>query len=547
MGRKRSTPQTEFDFESLGQSLLSDFSSDGSNLGGNGCGDSSPSLNVSPTGGESKTPSVENQETKSDSLSLEMMGQKIKPKKPQKQETLKRPNATFQPSVGITDEEAQFQEPEIFTVSEINNQIKNLLEGEFPLIWIKGEISNFKVPPSGHFYFSLKDSKAQIRSVMFKGHNSKLNFEPEDGMEVLVRARVSVYAPRGDYQIICEMMDPVGQGALQLQFEQLKKKLSSEGLFDQAMKKQLPTLPKRIAIVTSPTGAAIQDMLNVLNRRYRGAEITLIPASVQGAKAPREIKAGIEIANQVVPKFDVMIVGRGGGSIEDLWSFNDEGVARAIAASEIPVVSAVGHEVDFTIADFVADLRAPTPSAAAELVVKNASDLVERIHESRRLIGSHIERKIQWERQQLNTFRHRLIDPRRRLQEFVQRCDELVGRLESGISRNLIEFKTRISNLRSRLGNPRTEILHSSERLKSTKSNLVQSMKIQLKEERSKLHGLMAVLDSLSPLQVVHRGYSIARREGVVVKTTEGLKIGDHVEVQLAKGKLKTEIKEIEN
>src|SRR3984957_18663367 len=296
-----------------------------------------------------------------------------------------RPDAPPRPAAA----QAQRTDPEIWSVSDVNKAVKATLESQYKLLWIKGEISNFKPHSSGHFYFSLKDSKAQISAVMFRGFNQGLKFRPQDGLEVIVRGKITVYEPRGNYQIFCELMEPMGAGALQLAFEQLKKKLQAEGLFEAARKRPLPRLPKHVAGVTSPTGAAIRDILNVLGRRFKGLRVTLIPAVVQGDAAPRSVVAAIELACRL-PDVDVMIVGRGGGSIEDLWAFNDERVARAIAASRVPTISAVGHEIDFTIADFVADLRAPTPSAAAELVCRNAAEISDRIQ----MLSAHLLRNL---------------------------------------------------------------------------------------------------------------------------------------------------------
>lgn len=414
-------------------------------------------------------------------------------------------------------------EPQILTVSDLNKMIRQSLEGQFGLIWIKAEISNFKPHSSGHFYFSLKDDSSQISAVMFRGFNSRLKFKPENGMEVVVRGRVTVYEPRGSYQIFCELMEPVGVGALQLAYEQLKEKLKAEGLFDTSRKKQLPFMPKRLAIVTSPTGAAIRDMLNVLSRRARGLEITIIPAVVQGAQAPVEIVKAIELAQQI-GGFDVMIVGRGGGSMEDLWGFNDERVARAIASCKIPVISAVGHEVDFTISDFVADMRAPTPSAAAELVVRNATDLLEKlslIHA--RLVGL-VNKKIQLDRKQLQTFEKGLVDPKRRLQDFALRLDELIQRLDLAIHHLVDDKRQFIVILRHRLGDPAT--------------------KLQLAHQ--KLMRLSDLLDSLSPLKVVGRGYSIVKKDHEVIKDSAQLKVGDSIRVQFARGYAKAKIEELE-
>ncbi|MGE3973683.1 MAG: exodeoxyribonuclease VII large subunit [Bdellovibrionales bacterium] len=391
--------------------------------------------------------------------------------------------------------ETESSEPHVYSISELNRLVKNTIESEFPLIWIRGEISNFKPHSSGHFYFSLKDATSQISAVMFKGHNSRLKFRPEDGMEVMIRGRLTVYEPRGSYQVFCELMEPVGAGALQKAFEQLKKKLESEGLFDVKKKRPLPAFPKRVALVTSPTGAAIRDMLNVLTRRCKNLDITLIATAVQGEAAPMEIVKAIELANSVLPAYDVMIVGRGGGSIEDLWAFNTEPVARAIHASKIPTVSAVGHEIDFTIADFVADLRAPTPSAAAELVVKNMSDVLDQLkvfqQRLQHLCLSSIQRRL--ERLQLTS--RRLIDPKRKLQDMAIRCDELIDRLKN-------------------------------------------QWRYILERKQSQLGRSMSLLDSLSPLKVIDRGYAIVSLQGKIVKSHKETKANDSLTIRLSDGEV---------
>lgn len=388
----------------------------------------------------------------------------------------------------------------VYSVAELNKAIKDQLEGEFPLIWIKGEISNFKPHSSGHFYFSLKDDRAQISAVMFKGFNRHVKFKPQDGMEVLVRGKVTVYEPRGSYQIMCEVMEPVGVGALQIAFEQLKAKLQKEGLFDPSRKRKIPELAQRVAIVTSPTGAAIRDMLNVLGRRMKNLEITIFPCAVQGVQATKEIVKAIELANQV-GNFDVMIVGRGGGSIEDLWAFNEELVARAIATSKIPTVSAVGHEIDFTIADFVADLRAPTPSAAAELISRNASDLMDRLSLLLKALRQCMNKKLQMDRQKLLHIQKQLVDPKRKLQDLMLKVDDLSERIQNAVQKNII-FK------------------------------------------RQQFIRWASVLDSLSPLKVLDRGYAIVKdSDGKIAKDAGQLKVGGEIEIQLLKGKLVAEIK----
>ena len=277
---------------------------------------------------------------------------------------LRKSDFSAQMSLGEAALVEKSSEPSVLSVEQLNVYIKQLLEGQVGQVWVRGELSNFKAHTSGHFYFSLKDSKSQITAVMFRGHNARLKFKPTDGMEVIVRGRITVYEPRGNYQLMCEMMEPVGAGALQKAFEQLKMKLKAEGLFDAARKRPIPTFPRHIAIVTSPTGAAIRDIMNVLSRRAKSIQVTVVPTVVQGEAAAPQICEALAKAIKL-RDVDAIIVGRGGGSIEDMWCFNDEKLARAIAASPIPIISAVGHEIDFTIADFVADLRAPTPSARA--------------------------------------------------------------------------------------------------------------------------------------------------------------------------------------
>ena len=427
--------------------------------------------------------------------------------------------------------------PQVYSISEINRGIRETLESKYSVLWLKGEISNFKAHTSGHFYFSLKDSKAQISAVMFRGFNTGLRFRPEDGMEVLVRGKVTVYEPRGNYQIFCETMEPVGAGALQKAFEQLKSKLQQEGLFDESRKRALPTLPRHIAIVTSPTGAAIRDMLNVLGRRFRGARITVIPCKVQGDQAPGEIVRAIELANRLMD-VDVMIVGRGGGSIEDLWAFNEEKVARAIAAARVPVISAVGHEIDFTIADFVADLRAPTPSAAAELVVKNASDLVLQINGLDRALRMTMMRLLNQSQQQVLVLNRRLVDPQRRILEAAQRCDELVLRLAGAVQRGLKTREMRISLLINQLGTPNAQLKFWSQ----TKKALYQKMRAlvdnRLRVEREHVSRNMALLDSLSPLRVLDRGFSMVTHGSKIVTKASELKTGDRISVRLGKGEI---------
>lgn len=428
-------------------------------------------------------------------------------------------------AVTSADLPAANPEPAVLTVSALNKLIRRKLEGEFATLWIRGEISNFKAHPSGHFYFSLKDKESQINAVMFRGFNTQLRFKPEDGMEVVVRGKVTVYEPRGNYQVFCETMDPVGAGALQKAFEQLKKKLQAEGLFDVARKRPIPIAPKHIAIVTSPSGAAIRDMLNVLSRRYRAARITVVPCAVQGVKATPEIVRGLELAN-LLPDVDVIIVGRGGGSIEDMWSFNEEPVARAIAGSRVPVISAVGHEVDFTIADFVADLRAPTPSAAAELVAKNADEMATTIKRLERALVTSYLGLINRLTDRVRSSQRLLVDPRRKIADAILRCDELLERLERAIYESIDRSKLELDLYTDRM-----------ESRYQRKLDLL----------RSRFAKSAALLDGLSPLKVLDRGYAIASLGGKSISSVKQVKAQDEIEVRVADGRLQAVVVGVES
>jgi len=384
----------------------------------------------------------------------------------------------------------------ILTVTQLTSQIKNLLEASFPDVWVEGEISNLSIPQSGHAYFTLKDKHAQIRAVMFRSSLRFLKFTLQQGIQVLCRGRLSVYDPRGEYQLILDYIEPKGAGALQLAFEQLKARLEKEGLFDRALKKPLPLLPRRIGIITSPTGAAIRDMLRVIKRRHPRMHILLYPAPVQGTDAAPALVEAIQYFNKA-KNVDVMIIGRGGGSIEDLWAFNEEVVARAIHASRIPIISAVGHETDYTISDFVADLRAPTPSAAAEMVVASEERLRDIIHSlESRLIG-RMEQRIETLRASLRENIRLLGDPRRRLEQAVQRVDELVHRMALGLRQHV-------------------------------------------RRDRAQLTSLTAGLDHLNPLGILSRGYSITRKvpEGVILKDAAAVMPGDLISTRLYEGEV---------
>ncbi|MCB0349626.1 MAG: exodeoxyribonuclease VII large subunit [Bdellovibrionales bacterium] len=440
------------------------------------------------------------------------------------------------------------ESPHVHTVSEINSLIRQMLEGEFNHIWLRAEISNFKAHTSGHFYFSLKDENAQISAVMFKGLNSKLKFRPENGLEVIIRGKVTVYEVRGNYQIFCEYMEPVGAGALQKAYEQLKAKLQTEGLFDLKRKRAIPQFPKHIGLVTSPTGAAIQDILNVLRRRYRSARITLAPALVQGDPAPASIVSAIQLINKV-SDVDVIIVGRGGGSIEDLWAFNDERVARAIAASRIPTISAVGHEVDFTIADFVADLRAPTPSAAAELVVKSATEIEEKIQSLKTRLWQGFSSNFRRVSDEVRSLSKRLVDPQRKLQDLQIRCDELSTRLESAVFRYIEDQRMTVELALKKLGSPREMLVKLLKRLQLAEMSLRNSIVKNIEKSSSLLRQSAGRLDAMSPLRVVERGYSIVEKlsgvKKIIVKSSGDVVPGEQLNITLAQGGLTVEVKSI--
>ncbi len=431
---------------------------------------------------------------------------------------------------------------QVFTVEQINNQLRSLIEGNIGTVWIQAEISNFKPHTSGHFYFSLKDSKSQISAMMFRGFNSKLKFKPYDGLEVIVRGKITVYEPRGTYSIACETMEPVGAGALQKQFEQLKEKLKHEGLFSPDRKKEIPHYPKKIAIVTSPTGAAIQDILNILNRRAKNIEVIVVPAVVQGAAAATSLIAAFESAERLNP--DVIIIGRGGGSIEDMWCFNDEMLARKIANSKVPVISAVGHEIDFTICDFVADLRAPTPSAAAELVAKSSAEVIQRLLQLHKLLFNALQKIVHNKKQKLEMAAHRLADPQKKLQDFSLRNDDLYTRLETAIDYKLISLKKDIQVLRSKMISPEHAIKNKKIRLQKNDERLNLTIRHFIQAKDHKIKNIMSLLDSFSPLKVVDRGYSIAKVKDKVIKSVKQVKKGDEVTIRMTDGTLITEVKD---
>ncbi|HET7318892.1 MAG TPA: exodeoxyribonuclease VII large subunit [Nitrospirota bacterium] len=384
----------------------------------------------------------------------------------------------------------------ILTVTQLTSQIKNLLEGTFPDVWVEGEVSNLSIPQSGHAYFTLKDELSQVRAVLFRSSQRFLKFTLQHGIQVICRGRVSLYEPRGEYQLVVDYVEPKGIGALQLAFEQLKARLEKEGLFALDHKKPLPALPRRIGIVTSPTGAAIRDMLRVIKRRHPNMHILIYPVPVQGAEAAPSIVEALRYFNSE-RNVDVVIAGRGGGSLEDLWAFNEEAVARAIYTSSIPVISAVGHETDYTIADFAADLRAPTPSAAAEMVVEREDTIREGIRTLEARLVRSVNRTLELVRARIRESARLIGDPRRRLEQYGQRVDDMLHRMA-------------------------LELRH------------------RLRRERAGLTALTSGLDHLSPLGILSRGYSITRKlpTGSILKNAADVRSGDLIGTRLHRGEV---------
>ena len=430
----------------------------------------------------------------------------------------------------------------VLTVTELSSRLRAVLEERFPAVWVQGEISNFKVYGSGHSYFTLKDTGAQIRAVLFRNRLRRIRFEPRDGLHVMAFGSVEVYAQRGEYQLVVELLEPRGLGALQLAFEQLKARLDGEGLFDARRKRALPRFPRTIGLVTSPSGAALRDMLRVIDRRFGELSIVIAPARVQGEGAAEEIVQGIRDLNGL-GGVDVIIVGRGGGSLEDLWAFNEEPVARAIVASKVPVISAVGHEVDFTIADFVADLRAPTPSAAAELVVREkqavaqtVADLTERLHGvmARRLERAH-------ERLAALARRRVLTDARRPLHDLDRRVDDARARLLRAAEAMLRRagHRTELATRGLRAASPLTRLATGAHRLERVSGRLHAEMTRTVDRSQGRLGRTVGRLDSLSPLAVLGRGYSVTRMaDGTIVRRARDVTPGQDVQVLVEQGSL---------
>ncbi len=434
----------------------------------------------------------------------------------------------------------------IFTVSRLNAEVRLLLENEMGIVWLVGEISNFSAPVSGHWYLTLKDSRAQVKCAMFRGNNRRVTFKPANGNQVLVKARLSLYEPRGDYQLIIESMQPEGDGRLQQEFEELKMKLAAEGLFAQTNKQILPEHPKRVGVITSKTGAALYDILDVLKRRDPSLPVVIYPTMVQGEEAAIQIAQAIGRANSR-NECDVLIVGRGGGSLEDLWCFNNEILARTISASQIPIISAVGHEVDVTIADFVADVRAPTPSAAAELVSRDNSHKDQALVTRQHKLASAMRYYLAQQKQQAAQLLHRLErqHPSYQLQRQSQQLDELDVRLRRAMQRFIDSRQQAIERKHHRLqlNSPVRHLAQQKSRLDRVEQKLLDAMDRKLLTVRHQLAMAAEKLEAVSPLATLKRGYSITQTEqGKVITQAEDVKTGDRLVTRLANGEIRSTV-----
>jgi len=427
----------------------------------------------------------------------------------------------------------------ILSVTLLNEQVRDLLENSFPNLWVEGEISNLSQPSSGHLYFTLKDSGAQIRAAMFRGNNRFLNFVPKNGQHVVVKARLSLYAPRGDYQLIVEQMEEAGLGALRRAFDQLRLRLQQEGLFEQDRKRALPATVRHLAVITSPTGAAIRDILSVMKRRFPGLPVTVIPVPVQGVDAAPAIVRAIALANRE-PGFDAILLARGGGSLEDLWAFNEEIVARAIAGSRLPVVTGVGHETDFTIADFVADIRAPTPSAAAELLSPNGEELLDTLAGFAVLLSRAMRTRLARHQQLLTHLRARLRHPGQRLRDLSQRLDELELRLRRAQAHHVRQRQQQLVHLASRLRarHPGQQLPVLAQQLDNLQRRMHRSLQQQLREQQQRLQHLAERAQLASPLAILARGYAIIESEHGVIRDVSQVAVGERITARVAHGQL---------
>jgi len=436
---------------------------------------------------------------------------------------------------------------EPLSISQLNLDAQGLLESSFPLIWLQGELSNFSRPASGHWYFSLKDSRAQINGAMFRNRNRLLDFAPQNGQQVLVRAKVTLYVPRGNFQIVVEHMEPAGQGALKAQFDALKAQLQSEGLFAQDRKQALPAWPSQIGVITSPSGAAIRDILQVLQRRCPSIPVVIYPAAVQGAEAPAQLRQALELA-VTRNECDVLVIGRGGGSLEDLWAFNDEALTRAVAECPIPIVSAVGHEVDTGLTDFAADLRAPTPSAAAELVSPDLSVVSQRLAGLHRRLRWVIAQQLRTPQERLRHLSQRLRSPRQHLEQSSQRLDELHNRLQRQMQHRLTLLQGRLQPSQQRLArlSPERLLLDRQQQLTALNKRLPQPIQRQIQQQQVQLAGLSKRLQTASPLETLARGYSITFKGDEAVRSVKQLQAGDTLTTRLADGAVTARVEHVQ-
>ncbi len=441
---------------------------------------------------------------------------------------------------------------DIYSVSRLNSEVRAVLDISFPLLWVEGEISNLAKPSSGHIYFSLKDPYSQVRCAMFRMKRQRLRFEPENGMQVLVRARPNLYEARGDFQLSIEHMEPGGEGLLRLAFEELKLRLDKEGLFDTNRKQPIPEFSQQIGVITSPSGAAIRDVISVLKRRFPSIPVVIYPVQVQGDVATKEITQALHLAN-LRNECDVLILTRGGGSLEDLMAFNDEQVARAIFASEIPIISAIGHEIDFTISDFVADRRAPTPSAAAELATPDRSELTERLSGLQRHLTSQITRQQHALNQSIQNIQQRLnrLHPGVQLGQRQQRLDEIELRISRNIHLSIQQRKQLVTSLSTRLSSqiPKQRLTLLQQKTQELQHRMQMLVTNQQRHRGQQLAAAVGNLNTLNPLSTLERGYSITTKlpELAILDSITDISVGDHVKTRLAKGTISCLVESIED
>ncbi|MBO6556654.1 MAG: exodeoxyribonuclease VII large subunit [Pseudomonadales bacterium] len=432
---------------------------------------------------------------------------------------------------------------QVITVSELNRDAKHLLESEFPVLHVEGEISNLAQPSSGHWYFTLKDDKAQVRCAMFRNRNHMVRFKPRNGQQIVVRGRISLYEGRGEFQMIADSLEDSGEGALRRAYENLKRRLQEEGLFDASRKKPIPTLAEHIAIVTSPSGAAIRDVITVMRRRFPAVRISILPVQVQGDDSVPQIVEALSKANaRRQDPFELILLTRGGGSLEDLWSFNTEPVARAVASSELPVVCAVGHESDVSIADFVADLRAPTPSAAAELITPDGSVLEDSVDYLRQRLVQSILQNLEDQTREVTHLQRRLRHPNTRLEDLAQRLDETERRLRASVTRILSEKRSQLGQ--ARLVSPNAVVDAGKLKLQVLSEKLTATELAARKSVETRLANVAGKLDALSPLATLQRGYAIVSSEpdGRVITNASYVETGDRIRTRLQSGELIAEV-----